>query len=140
MLGYSPSGAGQEASIQSSFAKLPNSELNTFSRSCQGLGPVDDPATMTIPSSAALLVLVGSALVSAEVILTYPGWRGNNLITNATFPFGMQPMFPCESCRSVLATDVLGQGAHSPCHLPSSLVHALADSILPERRRHLADT
>ena len=34
-------------------------------------------------------------LTQAHLILTYPGWRGNNLITNETFPFGMQWMYPC---------------------------------------------
>src|SRR4051812_31099696 len=28
-------------------------------------------------------------------IHSYPGWRGNNLILNETFPFGMQWMYPC---------------------------------------------
>ncbi|KAH8821915.1 hypothetical protein F5884DRAFT_106041 [Xylogone sp. PMI_703] len=33
--------------------------------------------------------------VSAHTVITYPGWRGNNLITNDTFPYGMQWMYPC---------------------------------------------
>jgi len=33
--------------------------------------------------------------VASHTILTYPGWRGDNLITNSTFPYGMQWMYPC---------------------------------------------
>ncbi|KAK4235346.1 hypothetical protein C8A03DRAFT_17896 [Achaetomium macrosporum] len=42
-----------------------------------------------------LLTVAGAALASAHTIITYPGWRGNNLITNETFPYGMQWMYPC---------------------------------------------
>jgi hypothetical protein len=42
------------------------------------------------------LTVAGAALASAHTIITYPGWRGNNLITNSTFPYGMQWMYPCE--------------------------------------------
>ncbi|EEU35301.1 uncharacterized protein NECHADRAFT_92223 [Fusarium vanettenii 77-13-4] len=45
--------------------------------------------------SSALITLVLAAVVSAHSVITYPGWRGNNLITNATFPYGMQWMYPC---------------------------------------------
>jgi len=31
----------------------------------------------------------------AHTVVTYPGWRGDNLITNDTFPYGMQWMYPC---------------------------------------------
>lgn len=41
------------------------------------------------------ITLAASTLATAHVILTYPGWRGNNLITNDTFPYGMQWMYPC---------------------------------------------
>ncbi len=37
-----------------------------------------------------------------HVVLTYPGWRGNNLILNDTFPFGMQWMYPCTSALAPL--------------------------------------
>ncbi|TVY19588.1 Uncharacterized protein LARI1_G000757 [Lachnellula arida] len=33
--------------------------------------------------------------VTAHTVITYPGWRGDNLITNDTFPYGMQWMYPC---------------------------------------------
>jgi hypothetical protein len=43
--------------------------------------------------------LVASALLAslaqAHIIISYPGWRGNNLITDDQFPYGMQWMFPC---------------------------------------------
>lgn len=44
-----------------------------------------------------LIAVTSAALVSAHSVLTYPGWRGDNLITNATFPYGMQWMYPCKS-------------------------------------------
>ena len=43
----------------------------------------------------ALLALCAS-LANAHTVITYPGWRGNNLITNDSFPFGMQWSYPCE--------------------------------------------
>ncbi|KAK3298719.1 uncharacterized protein B0H64DRAFT_81128 [Chaetomium fimeti] len=45
--------------------------------------------------SSTLVAVAGAALASAHTIITYPGWRGNNLITNETFPYGMQWMYPC---------------------------------------------
>ncbi|KAK0628315.1 hypothetical protein B0T17DRAFT_614250 [Bombardia bombarda] len=45
--------------------------------------------------SSILFALATAALVSAHTVITYPGWRGNNLITNATWPYGMQWMYPC---------------------------------------------
>ena len=46
-----------------------------------------------------LLTLLASALLvtvaRAHVVLSYPAWRGNTLITNATYPYGMQWTFPC---------------------------------------------
>ncbi|KAF2454085.1 hypothetical protein BDY21DRAFT_366508 [Lineolata rhizophorae] len=65
-----------------------------------------------------LIVLLGlvSSLATAHTVITYPGWRGDNLVNNGTlengeiptgalginyengsytFPFGMQWMYPC---------------------------------------------
>lgn len=42
-----------------------------------------------------VLGLVLAATTSAHIVISYPGWRGNNLITNSTFPYGMQWTFPC---------------------------------------------
>lgn len=50
--------------------------------------------TASIPSLA-LLWSWSWGLVAAHTVLTYPGWRGNNLIDNETFPYGMQWMYPC---------------------------------------------
>jgi hypothetical protein len=45
--------------------------------------------------SSQLSALLLAAVASAHTIITYPGWRGNNLITNDEFPYGMQWMYPC---------------------------------------------
>ncbi|QUC21262.1 uncharacterized protein UV8b_05505 [Ustilaginoidea virens] len=45
--------------------------------------------------AAVLLAPAFSALASAHTVFTYPGARGNNLIQNDTFPYGMQWMYPC---------------------------------------------
>lgn len=51
-------------------------------------------------SSTRILAIVATiasfALVNAHTVITYPGWRGDNLVTNDTFPYGMQWMYPCE--------------------------------------------
>jgi len=55
-----------------------------------------------------LLCVASAALASAHTIITYPGWRGNNLITNETFPYGMQWMYPCKpTLAPLLDTGVL---------------------------------
>lgn len=46
-----------------------------------------------LPST--ILVLASAALSTAHTVITYPGWRGDNLVTNATYPYGMQWMYPC---------------------------------------------
>ncbi|KAK0654806.1 hypothetical protein B0T16DRAFT_395703 [Cercophora newfieldiana] len=40
-------------------------------------------------------VLLASAQVQAHAVLTYPAWRGNNLLSNESFPFGMARTYPC---------------------------------------------
>lgn len=43
-----------------------------------------------------LLFLLGILpAAQSHIIMTYPGWRGDNLITNETFPYGMQWIYPC---------------------------------------------
>ncbi len=49
-------------------------------------------------------VALAISLVEGHVVLTYPGWRGDNLITNETFPYGMQWMYPCESNLQTFAS------------------------------------
>ncbi|KAK1249055.1 hypothetical protein MKX07_002571 [Trichoderma sp. CBMAI-0711] len=45
---------------------------------------------------AAISCLLALPLLSrAHTVIVYPGWRGDNLITNETFPYGMQWMYPC---------------------------------------------
>lgn len=61
------------------------------------------------------------AIAKAHTVITYPGWRGNNLHTNGTlpafnpdtigidtyengshgFPFGQQWMYPCKTRRDL---------------------------------------
>lgn len=48
--------------------------------------------------------------VAAHTIITYPGWRGDNLISNESFPYGMQWAYPCKLTASDMATI-----AFSPC-------------------------
>lgn len=43
-----------------------------------------------------LISLALAGLAAAHTVISYPGWRGNNLITNDTFPYGMQWMYPCK--------------------------------------------
>ncbi|KAH7412664.1 hypothetical protein BKA64DRAFT_659323 [Cadophora sp. MPI-SDFR-AT-0126] len=54
--------------------------------------------------SSSILAVIASiasfALVDAHTVITYPGWRGDNLITNDTFPYGMQWMYPCGGMRT----------------------------------------
>ncbi|KAH9905478.1 hypothetical protein F4778DRAFT_709744 [Xylariomycetidae sp. FL2044] len=45
--------------------------------------------------SSLLLALVAATVATAHTIITYPGWRGDNLITNETWPYGMQWIYPC---------------------------------------------
>jgi len=45
--------------------------------------------------SSGFLAVLMATVVSAHSIISYPGWRGNNLITNETFPYGMQWIYPC---------------------------------------------
>ncbi|KAH8883477.1 hypothetical protein GQ53DRAFT_752957 [Thozetella sp. PMI_491] len=45
-------------------------------------------------------IFFAALCLSAQVavghtVISYPGWRGNNLIVNEEFPFGMQWMYPC---------------------------------------------
>src|SRR5690349_832118 len=49
---------------------------------------------MELPSF--LVAFLAAAIqVQGHAVLTYPAWRGNNLISNASFPFGMARNYPC---------------------------------------------
>lgn len=53
-----------------------------------------------------IAALATVSLASAHIVMTYPGWRGDNLATNGSynvddykdnlFPYGMQWMYPCK--------------------------------------------
>ena len=68
--------------------------------------------TRTRPALSLLTLLSLLSAAAAHMVVTYPGWRGNNLISNGTvhtgvlgidrdrdgnlaFPYGMQFMYPC---------------------------------------------
>lgn len=74
------------------------------------------PPTML---SSTLLCIASALLASAHTVITYPGWRGNNLLTNTDFPYGMQWAYPCKS---------------PPRRLPP-----LPSLTTPSRRRHPLD-
>ena len=85
-------------------------------------------------SGLALVLCTFFSFVSTHTVITYPGWRGNNLHTNGTdllestgglgvgpnntYPYGMQWMYPCEytfspaaaSSTMVTHTSCLGGG------------------------------
>jgi len=51
--------------------------------------------TATMSATIITLLAALASVVYGHTVITYPGWRGNNLITNATFPFGMGWSYPC---------------------------------------------
>ncbi|KAM7219346.1 hypothetical protein V8F06_005245 [Rhypophila decipiens] len=51
-----------------------------------------------LPSLA--IAIASAALVSAHTVITYPGWRGDNLKTTDEFPYGMQWMYPCGGLKT----------------------------------------
>ena len=79
-------------------------------------------------------VALAAAMASAHTVITYPGWRGNNLHTNGTnptdcpdclgidyydngtsyFPYGMQWMYPCKQSRTP-------KQKTSPTRLPNTM-------------------
>lgn len=80
------------------------------------------------------IAVAATSLARAHTVITYPGWRGNNLHTNGTlpednpdtvgvdfyedgtmgFPYGMQWIYPCmythASRRSIASSFVDKQG------------------------------
>lgn len=44
---------------------------------------------------SAILSLAFVGIASSHIVITYPGWRGDNLKDNEEFPFGMQWEYPC---------------------------------------------
>jgi hypothetical protein len=43
-----------------------------------------------------LITLAVATIATAHTVISYPGWRGDNLITNETWPYGMQWIYPCQ--------------------------------------------
>lgn len=41
------------------------------------------------------VLAIMAVAVRGHTVITYPGWRGNNLIVNSSFPFGMGWSYPC---------------------------------------------
>lgn len=111
-------------------------------------------------STSMLLAMVSFAsLVSSHLVLTYPGWRGDNLLSNGSieessglgvgpnnsYPFGMQWIYPCESSDLVLITHKitdLSQAADLQCLIierngPSEVVRLLSSLVgLQATRMH----
>lgn len=44
---------------------------------------------------SAILSLALAGIASSHTVITYPGWRGDNLKDNDDYPFGMQWEYPC---------------------------------------------
>lgn len=70
-----------------------------------------------------LAALSWAAIATAHTVITYPGWRGNNLHTNGTLP---------EFDPDTIGVNTYQNGSHGfpygmqwiyPCKLRSSLVH-----------------
>lgn len=66
-------------------------------------------------SVLALLLGAWTSFVSAHTIITYPGQRGNNLQSNATFPNGFQWMYPCELVLRVRRCLTSSSSSSSSC-------------------------
>ena len=52
-----------------------------------------------------ILLAALCAVANAHTVISYPGWRGNNLKTNETYPYGMQFTFPCEYLDFLWSTE-----------------------------------
>ena len=62
--------------------------------------------------SASLLTVAFAASATAHIVITYPGTRGHNLVTNETYPAGMQFVYPCmRLLASRYAWDFIGTDA-----------------------------
>ena len=75
-------------------------------------------ADMRIRCSTLVSLLVLLSLSTAHTVITYPGWRGNNLFQNGTtaetnglalgpnntHPYGMQWEYPCTSFSALGST------------------------------------
>lgn len=76
--------------------------------------------TQSISRWASVLLLLCLGLAHAHTVITYPGYRGNNLHTNGTveqanglgaaydvkngsyiYPYGMEWIYPCKEKKSI---------------------------------------
>ena len=63
--------------------------------------------------------LVAAATVQAHILISYPGSRGNNLITNSSHPYGMQWEYPCTFPPATSTThSPMWPQPRSPCLVP----------------------
>ncbi|KUJ07767.1 uncharacterized protein LY89DRAFT_742540 [Mollisia scopiformis] len=46
-------------------------------------------------TKVSLFATIWAVSTAAHTVITYPGWRGNNLVLNETFLYGMQWSYPC---------------------------------------------
>ena len=86
--------------------------------------------------STILSLALAVATVNAHIVLTYPGSRGNNLITNDTFPYGMQWMYPCtllldSSFREFLVSMAAAVAVNPPYQKSNSLTNLQAAAWAP---------
>jgi len=64
-------------------------------------------------SKTFLLGAATCAVVShAHTVITFPGWRGNNLGVNSEFPDGMQRSYPCKLLYHFSCLEVRGKGLY----------------------------
>lgn len=70
----------------------------TPERSDSGISPINSRIYRLSKMYSVWLLLWTTflALAQSHTVITYPGWRGNNLNTNDEFPYGMQRSYPCE--------------------------------------------
>lgn len=55
----------------------------------------------------AALAATCAVVVHAHTVITYPGWRGNNLGVTDAYPYGMQRGYPCACFFFVLETTLV---------------------------------
>ena len=111
--------------------------------------------TVTMLSSSRVLLLVVSSLlllasfVSAHTVITYPGWRGDNLQKNGsleetgglgvgpnnTYPYGMQWIYPCMFVTKVeiLIFWLASRRRNANDHEPNQVANPRRGGLCPAR-------
>ena len=93
-------------------------------------------------------------LVDAHTVIVYPGYRGNNLLTNGTieeanglgvasqndsliYPYGMEWIYPCTSYTHHISTCLLlltlDRWRHAHLDQPHKMAHPRRRHLLPAR-------